>query len=717
MKLGRGWWGNPLFREKFLDAQEGSGVVDAIRNRGGIDLLDPSTLLDGLNLGSRLIPGFKLPIPIGRKSEGDFDWLAPVPNSPGQFDDRKDYKSPFDCKRWPDSPFCKNPLEQLDHKPIGIQVEIAYTDCEVCIKATYDFAFFRFPLYTRCFRKPTCIKDEIPEDPPLPAPSPPLKGEAPPCRGCKPLPSNFESSLWGAYRVVRYKPITYSMPDCPLPGPFTAYDTEGSYYGSGLYTALPIPLEEIAAFNWGSPDNQEKYNYRLYTGTYGQLSAKNSYWWSITIPLIGRFRKPTQREREQSSTPLPPIIWDGYDPTNFHYVEQYFYTPARSKVELFSSGRWTFLVGKAGEFDTSPYVDYLGYVNECLPKGNPLEPYAIGPGLLWTDSPQKRPLPPPPAPHDKSMDCCSDLDEKLDYIIQKLGLKIYPLVVQKDLTKAEDKELDPNSKNEDAQKLSEEALQERGLVKLEDMTNFLAWQSVNTFKTLGDYPFEVVAQSDENSEERASFNNMREAVTFLSTKLITTGMDADNIWSAIQLVLFETAQQKAALQKTVDLLLAISQAIGFQLESESKEITIPFTLPNGESAEEIAAKVDTYPVADLLKPRVMKVASFRAENQSLTVFKTLGQIEKAAKIAAAAATETGREPDASDVLNRLSTLVDRLLGKRSSEESQKEDSKWDDALKVLELNLNQYFKANGVPEIKIRSTEQREETPPQNPSP
>lgn len=713
MKRGRSWFGKPLGK-KITDLKEFGKIARGF-NQGEFDPLDPSTLLDGLNIATRVIPGMRLPFSIQRESEGSFDWLAPVPNRPGYYDDRKSYKSPFDCEKWPDSPFCKNPLEQLGHKPLGIDVEIAYTDCEVCIRTTYDFAWFRFPAYTKCWRKPDCVKDEEPpEDQPLPLPSPPPNGEAPPCRGCKPLPTDFESSLWGAYRVVKSKQIFIEMPECSVEGfrSQSAYDTSGSYSGSGLYGNLPIPLEDVASFNWGSAANQEKYNYLLIAGEFSPLAARNSYWWIVRTPFAGRFRRPTQQERAQATSPLPEIIWDGYDPNDFGFIDQHFYTPARSRVEIFSSGRWS--VFSAGEFDKSPYVNYLGYTDKCKPKGNPLSPYKIGPGLLWTDKPQKRPLPPPPAPHNKTMDCCSDLEEKLDFMIRRLGLKIYPMVVQKDLTKEEDKELDPGLANENAQKLSDDALNERGLVKLEDMTNLLAWQSFNTLKTMGDFPFEVSTTTDEGQQEQATFGNLRQAIQFMAAKQIATGFDADNCWSAIQLVLYEQAQGKAALQKTVDLLLAICQAIGFRLESEKKEIQIPFTLPEGETTQEIASKLDTYPVKDLLKPRTAQVASFRNDDPNMSVFRTLGQVERAAKLAAAAATEVSKQDDGSDAVQRLRALADLMLGKRKPQEDAKENEDWDAQLAAIELILNDYLKANGAPAIKIRSTEQRTEVPPTN---
>lgn len=286
------------------------------------------------------------------------------------------------------------------------------------------------------------------------------------------------------------------------------------------------------------------------------------------------------------------------------------------------------------------------------------------------------------------------------------------MVVQKDLTKEPDKELNPAIGNEAVKKWSDSDLEERGLVKLEDMTNFLAWKAFNLFKTLGDFPFEVTTTTDEGQNESTKFENLRQAIQFLSVKGIATGFDADNAWSAIQLVLYEQAQQKAAMQKTVDLLLAICESIGFQLDSQKREIQIPFTLPEGNTQEEIASKLDTYPIKDLLKPRTAEVASFRNADSTITLIKTLAQIEKAAKTAAVAATEVSKQQDGADTVSRIRALVKYLLRDKEPSEELKDNTDWDSQLLAIEMILNDYLKANGAPEIKIRSTEQRTVTPP-----
>ena len=710
MKTGRSW-SNKTVASKITDLKKLTEVVKAWEDRGYA--LDPSMALDAVSMSGRFLPGTKLPFEIERKDDDAFDHLLPVPWNDDIYSDSNVYKSPFKCQTWPDSPFCKNPVEQAQHKPFGIDVEVVYNDCNVCVKITYDLSYYRFPLQTLCYRRPECIEKEPQENPPpVPMPPPSGTGEGEPCRSCVSPLGNYGQAIWAryAYDKSNRETITYLRAKMLGNGQIvdetitqSVWTTAASYVGAGVYKSPPIPYEEFSGFDWADPENQVRYQY-----TSSPMPVGGGTGIFIKYYPNNTVRRTTDEEKEQifrDTGTRPETIVDGFDPFNGVSIAQWFYV--RSKGDE----------ARLLAFTSEAYYPNYSYFQRDNRSGatnvsKTIKNWKVG--LVWRDTPPPITLPPPPPPNPPkdTMTCCNETEEKLDYIIAKLGLKIYPMVVQKDLTKEPDKELNPAIGNEAVKKWSDSDLEERGLVKLEDMTNFLAWKAFNLFKTLGDFPFEVTTTTDEGQNESTKFENLRQAIQFLSVKGIATGFDADNAWSAIQLVLYEQAQQKAAMQKTVDLLLAICESIGFQLDSQKREIQIPFTLPEGNTQEEIASKLDTYPIKDLLKPRTAEVASFRNADSTITLIKTLAQIEKAAKTAAVAATEVSKQQDGADTVSRIRALVKYLLRDKEPSEELKDNTDWDSQLLAIEMILNDYLKANGAPEIKIRSTEQRTVTPP-----
>ena len=98
------------------------------------------------------------------------DWLIPIGDT-GIYITPNEPVDPWDCERWPDSPYCSpSGLEQTFRPPQT--VEITRNECETCITTTSSTPFITGPPFTVCYRsKKEACQIQLPQEEPSSEPN------------------------------------------------------------------------------------------------------------------------------------------------------------------------------------------------------------------------------------------------------------------------------------------------------------------------------------------------------------------------------------------------------------------------------------------------------------------------------------------------------------------------------------------------------------------
>jgi hypothetical protein len=545
--------------------------------------------------------------------------------------------------------------EQLNRKPLGVNVSIIYNECNFCIKVTYDIAFFRIPAFTTCARLQKCIPND-PEGPPIPAFDPPDPDNEPDkgCYNCKPLKNNAKGYYLGIWGLNKDKYFKYQY----APG-YPEIDMFGVSWGSGYRGRFPLEEFEKGS-DWTTVENQLKYNYRVRKNTgfytknmiaYAPFVGTRYPWYDeyfqffiMDCPLNGVvIPNPFYvGEVVGQGTVSPTLIqWD--DENDKKMIEQHIF--------------FTNNVGKAFEMLSRRY-------RSATPK-QPSSYYDVKMGLfaILKPEPDKPPIPPEP-PERNDMGCCPETNAKLDFIIRKLGLRQLPTKVSENMLSD-----NPNTVNK------------------ESFLDLNLWFYEQIFNLIGEFPLKIQVETDEGDKsEPLSFPNIAEMMAEIYGLLFSTMLDSDASYASGIATLSLLSKVFATSLKTYDLSHAISEYLGHRLQRVEREIELPFNpeLPPGSTSQD-----------QLFQPTKHKIASFEnaSKETAQLYFERLAfaaSIIKGVYYNPANADKAAK--DAAKLLKEIKT------GKKESDE-EKEKADFDSWMKAYTTQINLYLKARGMPEI------------------
>lgn len=674
--------------EWFAGISEGASALQAA-------LSDPDQALtfvkDAVDMADLILPGDGLTVPIGpfeieiESVEGEKDWLEP--NSPGSnwYSDRTgDPPSPFDCERWPNSPFCQSVLDTVKEGWFGIGVSISISENEICINPTFTIAFFTMPMGNFCYRR-------TPEEEPEPEPPTFNDQDGPLCTGC--LPPTRKPALWGLYDYSRSYWVVESVPvfdrmtnTCSMTPP----QQQGiDHVGSGTFggvcpPARSLPLRRIIQgdFDLKDPENQVRYQYwvndfpfrrfsnctaivfskfqnvvrdperkygvrvidtRTSSGGHDQIDSYTQYFWKASDDLADRVA--AIRVNSEYSTRLRPIpreitgtYWNGFRnvPYNCGTSNKY----------------WTDVVKRV-----------------------------VAPAVVETGD-RRRPEPPPLDRRPEDMGCCPETQDQLQWLVKKLGLNRLPVAATESITADEEK-----------------------TIRLDSLVELVHHGAKSTLEVLGEWPVKIEIRTDEGEESgEIKLPNVAETLAELFGLEFGTSRDSDAAYAAAIAGLGVSSSILSTLISTLDRVEALSEFVGGRVKAVTREYELPFDPfadPGTTSQEKLFTRT------------LVKTEGW--ENDDKLVLATLvSEIREQIKLLEAVFVERGHPEQ---LMGRLQKLADLAKGVVSASEMPEEDKSWRQTVTELETQVNTYLEANGMQKVKLNIKGQMTDTPKEDPKP
>ena len=310
------------------------------------------------------------------------------------------------------------------------------------------------------------------------------------------------------------------------------------------------------------------------------------------------------------------------------------------------------------------------YVAAYNPRGSPRYEWAEEDRTACVSGPVQQSInvdPPILPPRRKPVTCCPDTQDRLDFMIHHLGLKRFPVPMEDSLT--DDKDTTRN---------------------VDNMAEFQFLFLRYFMEAVGEFPVKLNVVTDEGDRSgEVIINNMAEFIALNHAKNFAIKKDADAAWAGSIATLGQTTQLLSMQTTVLDYVEAISQFLAYKANTIEREIELPFN------------------------PQANPFTSSQREFFTTTKVKTLGHVnedkatfyafmEKAHYILGLMQHELmtqGTEEELEDYLNDLER---KILGPRTTDEIVEEAKKETANLKAIQDKLNEYQKANGLPEITIK---------------
>lgn len=678
--------------EWFAGISEGASALQAA-------LSDPDQALtfvkDAVDMADLILPGDGLTVPIGpfeieiESVEGEKDWLEP--NSPGSnwYSDRTgDPPSPFDCERWPNSPFCQSVLDTVKEGWFGIGVSISISENEICINPTFTIAFFTMPMGNFCYRR---TQPEEPE----PEPETINNQDGPTCTGC--LKKTNELALWGLYTYSRsywvYEPIpTFDRMtnECKFSSPQQlGIDHVGSGdFGGICGPATRLPLRKILQgdFDLRDPDNQIQYQY--YVQDNAKFSRRSGFQDAIAIVFDKYANVTKDPTRPYGVFPVSTRTSDrGSD--QIDYYVQYFWKASDNRADEISSisinSEYSASIKKTPIPVTGTYWD--GYRNVPYNCGNRYTYWtnvvkrAISPAVVQTAK-RRRPEPPPLDRRPEDMGCCPETQDQLQWLVKKLGLNRLPVAATESITADEEK-----------------------TIRLDSLVELVHYGTKSTLEVLGEWPVKIEIRTDEGEESgEIKLPNIAETLAELFGLEFGTSRDSDAAYAAAIAGLGVSSSILSTLISTLDRVEALSEFVGGRVKPVTREFQLPF---------DPFADPDTTSQQKLFTPTTVKTEGW--ENDDKQVLATVvSEVREKIKLLEAVFVERGR-PD--QMINRLQKLADLAKGVVSASEMPEQDKSWRQSVTELETQINTYLEANGMQKVKLNIKGQMTDVEKEEPKP
>lgn len=641
------------------------GIRDAISD-GEVDTFDAATIaLDTLALSETIIPGVDIPyVDFERVDETSFDELTPLNDFENVSYGALPWFTgdPSDCDSWGSGPLCQ--LEDFDITDgIGGGVDVTFSDCEICSEANVSAFGISMPLAMVCYRRDECLPDPgAPGGPGGPGHGtgggiPPSGGggsRTPRGRNCGRLEGDppYNIFLVESVRLFHTKEVFPTEVDYA----FDRLETKEYSSVAGLFDALPRGEEKNIFFH-------------LRENGWRQTRRRSVR--SLSPREISR--NPSAKTTQIQFTRAAPGRGDGVplEGTAFFafqdlsidilYLTQVTLQDRRELSYALGNYRYTY-AGRDGEIKYNAEVFRPGRSTIPQITEDSYIPVAcvLGPEDEFGDTD------PPVNTGDTRMACCKDTEDKMDYIIAKMGFKNLPIKMDESMTDDEDT-----------------------VVDVDNVTDVITTGLKGIFELIGEYPLKMKVRTDEGEVSREmEFPNLTEMIAEMFGMLFSAGRDADSAYAATIACLGMLTQNQAMMVSIHDLCDVMNQWAGMKMNPKKRELDLPFNPqvnPGTASQSELftRTKVETqgYCYEDS-----MTLYAFQ-ERLSMLV----GKLEHASSISGT--------PD--EIMEKLDELADIARGKKSDEDEEGEEEKVKDRIKEMERSINKYQKANGLPEVKL----------------
>lgn len=641
--------------ETFQSSVEGIGRA---LSQDDLDIHDAVTIaLDALTIVDSVIPGLDIPVVDFERSEVEnFDELTPLnslDNVAAGILPSLD-SDPFDCDRWAAGPFCQYGqfFRGLD---FGAGLVVSFTDCETCIRASVTAFGVELPLFMVCYRRDEC-RPTPPAPAPAPAPTPAPEPEPGSLRtfNCIAPPQEEPYVFWVAGTLQTEGRKEYSAP--VNQGGFLTGSTSQISARGGLGLFIPVeewedPIRYIRSQGWTLAQRRASNTWTSEERTFqNSISVTKFDFYSETEYQGFRFGVP-----ESAVFDFAYSRWKGMV---LYRIQVFDITHISTVIEnhRFSEARPTGSTRYVSRYNalSRPRFTYSNYSPEACIVG-PVSP----PPQVVTD-------PPITPPRRCPVTCCPDTQERLDFIIYRLGLQNLPVEMEDSITDPEDTT--------------------RPVDNMVEM-NYLF---IKYFMEIaGEFPIKLNVITDEGEESgEREIPNMSLYFAEVYALLFSIGRDSDASWAGSISTLGLLAQVEAMLVNIQSLVEANSEFMGYRLNNIERDIQLPFN-PQGNPS--------TDSQSDFFTPTTMKALAFESQ-EKFTLYAFMERANYILGVLQHTVMETGT-PDYLD-----SVLVDigqRILNSQSPEEQETSRSKTRDRLEKLEQQLNQYRRANNMPEITI----------------
>lgn len=299
-----------------------------------------------------------------------------------------DPADPFDCDRWPDSPYCGgSPLNEV---PVGIDLNIVKDECTLGVQAAGTFGFIKLPPIQIAYRSPSCIPDNFVIPPPVNENSPPF---IPPPTGSGiyvMLSSGFynfnQANNNGTQYDRRWNTWSYEQPNIIYP----------SDIRNGNYNYLRL---EVVRRN----------SFRMETNYIGNVDLIEQ---TVTLNLD------------------IPIATDSYQ--FFDYNSS---APLRNQVIALYAGMNYVKATIIANSETGRNKNYYNFNDRGFGDFTEID-YSYT-WQVYEANAETLKYPPPPPEFNKKMNCCPQNTQLLRLILKKIGSEDLPATVPTLLTKSD----------------------------------------------------------------------------------------------------------------------------------------------------------------------------------------------------------------------------------------------------------------------------------------
>ena len=583
-------------------------------------------------------PG-KPPPTTGMQPVGDSGFYLP-PDEP---------VSPFDKKRYPDSPF--NGGNPFSIKPIGLDTTVTLHNCGVDFNVKPTVLFIKLPTHPFSYRFPGTCRNEPPKpEPPTFDGYPPMGDSAEPPEGFNPPGISDDDEVIAGFALDRaYENYLVVYSDWPnsvngwvpwsdtTTGSFGVDNYRSKYFVSSLqYTAL-------VRLNWSvlytSPERIDNAIGEQFGGDISSVSQGTLFWQGYdydTREIVvnsdtGDVYQIYQYDRLKEEYKQTPPPYAGF--------REKVYVGFQHNVWM-ASGKWG-LIKKvySKQEDFGSFAGHAYALRKCL-------------GVVkWSDlnKPPYSGNPPsslPPPPEDEPpMDCCDQLlaalkklQADVDLLKKRMGVDEYPFNVPASI-RSEDKGWLGNMLPSPTK-------------KIENVTQFQRWHFDVFEEILGQFEIPIEIKDSDPAKpgdqpQGMKLANVAEAIAEIAALCINTSINSEVLINMLFRNLYETGLTRQNVVANHEHLDCLHEFFGFKTKVDKEKVKFSFT-PGKERIDET------------LKETEVEVAVHRFDDKKKTYKDDMLKLLQAAEIIRAVHSRKLKAKDAAGMAVEIAKTIKGL---------------------------------------------------------
>lgn len=495
--------------------------------------------------------------------------LVPLGFGPNIYVNPDEPVSPFDCERWPESPYCGGNPFSRDFMDLG--VEMVRDDCNIGIDLQVTLGFVKFPHFQAVWRAPQCRGKE--------AQPPPPSGSFSSWENFPRLAASTTVTMFVGASQCQWYLSALGGTKCEKR--WTSANKNGSRW-EGEKSATYSDAPSFSKY-YSSGVLESREGVALYEGRFQAWDSSN----------MGRV--------------WMALMWAGVRNTDY------------------DSQRVTGPIILRGRYDQCLYFlnIYRLYYEDIMVKQMASEKKGITPLKLYCDfifpeNPEPvKTAPPLPPRKPCCMSCCNSPKEKQNEDLLKLILKrvndLHKKVGETDLPASVPANLSDASK---------------GVVKIQNLAHFNAYIVKQLDAVTGQYPIEIKIKDTDltkegNQTQTIKLPNQAEAIAEMFGICMATKIETDAILKAVLRCLIDSGSHKSTSIQTYYLVKGISEFLAYK--AKQKVVKIPFAFTPGETTtdkvlkeKEVEIKVvenaDEDDLKDALAPLLEFAAMWKSQN-------------------------------------------------------------------------------------------------------